>query len=153
MSIHTTSDDEHQRTIAQLLKTREFDEAADFIATNIKKSQIIRVLHTLTEQDTGLLSYTFVNYILIKEESAFWHKVAACIATESLNHVVQGHNAGLFHILRAIELDPKDYLLKEYALGFYEEGLLTISMARTFAKEVLQHEAGNKQAARILESI
>jgi hypothetical protein len=75
--------------------------------------------------------------------------VAACITSESLDHVLHGHHAGLFHILEAIKLDSQDYLLKEYALGFYGKGLLSKEEALFFAQDVLKYEPNNKLALKI----
>jgi hypothetical protein len=132
------------------LKMLDFAEAEKILTHNFRSAQITRILHHITEQHTGLLSYTFVNYILQKSPSAFWHRVAACLAAESLDHILLGHTAGLFHILQAIQLDPNDWLLKEYALGFYKEGILDKKLALQFAQIVLQHEPQNQLALKIL---
>lgn len=129
---------------------RNFEEAAKIILHEIQPAQVTRVLHQLTEQGLGLMSYTFINYMIQQEPVAFWHKVAACLASESLDKISRGHNAGLYHILLAVELAPQDWSLKEYALGFYQEGLLDLSKARQFALEILAHEPDNKLALKIL---
>lgn len=136
--------------LSHLLVERNFAQAADLIQTAFQSSQVTRILHNLTEQSTGLITYAFVNYMIRRENTAFWHKVAACIASESLDKVPQGHNTGLYHILEAIKLDPHDWMLKEYALGFYQEGLLQKEKARQFSLEILAHEPANKLALKIL---
>jgi hypothetical protein len=135
--------------LGQFLKELKFEEAEKLLTTAFHPPQYIRVLHNVTEQKTGLISYTFVNYLIQKYQNAFWHKVAACIAAESLDKVVLGHSAGLFHILQAIRLDPQDWMLKDYALSFYKDGILEKSLAKQFAQEVLKFEPKNQQALKI----
>ena len=150
MNTQTSSEDKILNQLGELIISYQFDEAEKLIDSYIRESQIIRILHYLTEQKTGILSYTFVNYLIQKHHSAFWHRVAACITSESLDHVSQGHKAGLYHSLKAIELNPDDYLLKEYALSFYSEGFMDKALAKEFAQAVLEKEPNNKLALKIL---
>lgn len=150
MANHTPKTDTQENQLSELIKKRQFEEAEMLLKSAYPESQIIRVLHQLAEQSTGLLTYTFAHYLIQKYNTSFWHKVAAVIASESLDHVVEGHNAGLYHILKAIELNPTDWLLQESALGFYAKGLLDRSQALSFAQEVLKHEPTNKLAAKIM---
>lgn len=144
------TNDPHKE-LALLILSYRFEEAREFINQHIKEPQIIRTLHYITEQETGLLSYAFINYVLQKEENSFWHKVASVISSESLDKIDKGHQTGLYHLLRAIELNPDDYLLKESALRFYNLQLLGKEKAMEFAQAVLQAEPENRQATRILQ--
>jgi hypothetical protein len=137
-------------SIVSSLKMLDFAEAEKILLANFRTAQITRILHSITEQHTGLLTYTFVNHLLQKSPSAFWHRVAACLAAESLDHILLGHTAGLYHILQAIKLAPDDWMLKEYALGFYKEGILDKKLALQFAQIVLQNEPQNQLALKVL---
>ena len=142
--------DQNISLLSSMLAERKFAESANFIEKNFKTSEITRILHNITEQGLGLICYAFANYMIQKNPRAFWHKVAACIASESLDNAVQGHNTGLYHILAAIELDEDDWMLQEYALVFYQEGLLSKDKARQFALQVIVHEPKNKLALKVL---
>ncbi|MCU0447591.1 MAG: hypothetical protein MUE85_22050 [Microscillaceae bacterium] len=151
-NIKPQSEQEVIKSLVIHLKNLNFGEAEKTLLENFRLAQITRVLHQITEQHTGLLTYTFVNYIIQKSPSAFWHRVAACLAAESLDHIMLGHSAGLYHILQAIELTPDDWTLKEYALGFYKEGILDKQLALQFAHTVLQYEPHNQVALKISQS-
>lgn len=148
----SNSEQQTLNQLAQFLKDLKFEEAEKLLTTTFSPPQYIRILHNITEQKTGLISYTFVNHLIHKYQTAFWHKVAACIAAESLDHVALGHNAGLYHILQAIRLDPQDWMLKDYALSFYKEGILDKGLAKQYAQEVLKFEPKNQQALKIINS-
>ncbi len=145
-----SNEEKLQQQFSDLLLNHQFSAASVLLTKEVKPLQVTRFLHQIAEQEAGILVYTFVNAQLIQAPSAFWHKVAACIISESMGHIKQGHKAGLYHILKAIELDPKDWLLKEYALSFYDEGVLEAPLAKQFAEEVLGQENFNKLALRIL---
>lgn len=149
--MNTSHEEKLQQQFSDLLSAHRFSEASTLLLSEVKPSQVTRFLHQVAEQEAGILVYTFVNEQLILSQSAFWHRVAACIISESMGHIKQGHKAGLYHILKAIELDPSDWLLKEYALSFYEEGVLEAPLAKQFAADVLKEEDFNKLALRILE--
>lgn len=146
------SETELHEALLQSLKSLQFEEVEQLLDQNVKTSEITRTLHQVTEKGAGILAYTFVNYMVARHQTAFWHRVAACVIAESLEHVEQGNNAGLYHILEAIKLAPEDWMLKEYALSFHDDGILEEDMAQSFAKTVLEKEPFNKLAAKIIEN-
>ncbi|NJL13592.1 MAG: hypothetical protein HC913_11685 [Microscillaceae bacterium] len=144
------SESELQVRFKEHLFAYRFAEAYQLLEYEVKKNQLVRFLHQVTEEHTGLLSYTFINFVLAQESSAFWHRAAAYLAAESLVGYKLGNHVGLYHILQAIALDPEDWLLKEYALSFYDKGLLANPLAQELAEEVLRHEPFNRLALRIV---
>ncbi|GAB4398813.1 MAG: hypothetical protein OHK0053_18080 [Microscillaceae bacterium] len=144
------SESELQTRFKEYIFGYRFEEARQLLEYEVKKSQVVRFLHHVTEEHTGLLSYAFINYVLTQEPTAFWHRAAAYLAAESLVGYKLGNHVGLYHILQAIALAPEDWLLKEYALSFYEKGLLANSQAQELAEEVLRHEPFNRLALRIV---
>jgi hypothetical protein len=147
----TYSETQLYQELLKLLKSLQFEQVEIILNEHVKPANIIRTLHQVTELGAGIMTYTFVNYILTKTETPFWHRVAACVISESIEHIQEGNNAGLYHILKAIQLAPEDWLLKEYALSFYEDGILEEEMAVIFAKEVLLKEPFNKLALKITD--
>jgi hypothetical protein len=151
MANHTIKQDENEIQLVNHLKNRRFEEAEQLLHAFYQPHQFSRVLHQIAENKTGLITYTFITTLIQKYNSSFWHKIAAVIAAESLDHVQEGLNVGLYHVLKAIELNASDWQLKEIALGYHAKGLLDTDQAKVFAKEVLEHEPNNKLALKILD--
>lgn len=141
------------KELRTLLGTGKFEEAEAFIKANIKGELIIATLHRLTEEGLGIMSYSFASYMIAKHETSFWHKVAATILHESIGGLKMGDQAALRHVLRAIELAPDNWPLKEYALAFYAKGALDLAHAKVLAAEVAHHDASNSQAQKILATM
>lgn len=142
--------DNHIQTLNKYIQAYDFEEAARFINSTISQKDLPRVMHLLTEEHTGLLSYTFVNAMIQLQPLAFWHRMAANIAFESLVHLQGGDKAGLYHIQEAIRLAPEDWRLKEYALCFFEKGIASEEQAKSWATEVLPHEKHNETVNKLL---
>lgn len=149
MSTQIDTKDQMLYQLADFIQNRQFEEAEALLMEAFPRPRIARALHSITQQETGLLTYTFTNYLIQKHGTAFWHRVAACIVAESLD-IAQGNRAGLYHVMEAIKLAPDDWHLKEYALGFYDKGCLELAQAQDFAKLVLEYEPYNRLALRIV---
>ena len=141
------------KELSKLLLNYRFDEAEKYIKEHVLGHEIIKVLHWLAEEETGVLTYTFTSYLATKKGTAFWHQASAVLLMESLSHLPSGHIAGYYHLSKAIELAPADWKLKEYALNFYREGLIELDNAREMAHEVQENDPDNKLADDVLKAI
>ncbi len=139
-------------TLLQALKDFQFEKAEMLLEQNVSPQELTRTLHRVIEKGAGILAYTFVNHMIARHQTAFWHRVAAFVIAESLEHIEQGNNAGLYHILEAIKLAPEDWLLKEYALSFYDGGILGEELAKELANAILEKEPFNKLAIKVIEN-
>lgn len=146
----TLTIDPHYEELAQLINELKFDEAEELIHKNIDDDHIIHTLHTMAEDKTDVLSYTFVNYMLKKHESSFWHRIAAVLLSESLTQLKHSFKAAAFHIKRAIILNPYDWTLKEYAMMLHEHKVISDEEAMEYAKIVLRHDPNNSEAKKII---
>ena len=135
------------------VKAYKFEEAEGYIKVNVAGYEIIKVLHWLAEEETGILTYTFTNFLAVKHGTAFWHQASAVLLMESISGLPFGHQAGYYHLSKAISLAPADWKLKEYALNFYKEGLIDLEDAESLALDVLMSDPSNQLAAEVKNSI
>ncbi len=142
--------DPHYDELARLIIEQQFDDAEALIHEKIDDDRIITTLHSLAEDRTDVLTYTFISYMLLKHETSFWHRAAAVILAESLNQFAHSAHAAYVHIKKAIALNPADWTLKEYAMMLHQHGVITDSEAAKYAKMVLKHDPDNADAKKLL---
>lgn len=147
---HVVTTDTVYDKLATLITNLSFDEAEKFLSNEVKQESVMRYLHNLAEDTTGILTYTFANYMLQKHENSFWHRAAATLLLDSLDHLLEDKRAALYHLQRAILLDPENWHLKESILNLYNKGLLKAEDAKKYAQEVLKHDSQNRLAKSIL---
>ncbi|MGB0523693.1 MAG: hypothetical protein ACPGJS_12075 [Flammeovirgaceae bacterium] len=141
------------KDLSKLLLNYQFDEAEAYIKSNVHGHEIIKLLHWLAEEETGILTYTFTSHLASKLGTAFWHQASAVLLMESLSHIPSGHIAGYYHLDQAIELAPADWKLKEYALNFYKEGLIELKDAHEISQEVLENDPDNALAKEVQQAM
>lgn len=146
----TPTVDPHYGELSKLITELKFEEAEKLIHESFDDDYIIHTLHTMAEDKTDVLSYTFVQYMVQKQESSFWHRIAAILLSESLSHFKHSYHAAAFHIKRAIILNPYDWTLKEYAMMLHEHSVISETEASGYAKIVLRHDPNNAEAKKIL---
>ncbi len=89
--------------------------------------------------ENNLLVYTFLQYLIIKQESSELHLLTSKLMAVTLNHVDKAELIGLYHGLQASKLDPDNIDILEYLLYFNQipEKLLNDTTAITFAKTII----------------
>lgn len=106
--------------------------------------------------DKGLLPlYTFVNFLLIENETAHLHRCAAVLIAQCFVHLEGAYSMGLFHARRAIELAPDEPTYKEYILLYYDipDKLLSKEEAIEIATQLQQQDPGNIAADHFFQDI
>ena len=140
------------KNLSTLLIAYQFDEAEVYLKSHVPGHEIIKVLHWMAEEETGLLTYTFSSYLASTHGTAFWHQASAVLLMESLSNLPSGHLAGYYHLNKAIALAPADWKLKEYVLNFYKEGLIDTPDAQSLAHDVLANDPSNSLADEVLKA-
>ena len=97
--------------------------------------------------------YSAVCMLLIRNETAGLHYVAAEILMHPLCHFEGAYAAALYHVRKAIELDPKDAGLKEVLIFLHDvpDQVVSKEEAISAAKQVLEERPGSKCARSLLE--
>ena len=139
--------------VKALLDSHDFDTL--YTAFEDKsEEQIADTLLVTAYDDENLLTYTFSNYVLSKEQSSKWHYIASFLMVMGFNHLTYGYQVAYYHALKAVELNPSDVSLKEYILLFYSipEKLLPEKMAVAFAHDIYKVKSDNMVVNMILAS-
>jgi hypothetical protein len=139
--------------VKALLDSHDFDTL--YTAFEDKsEEQIADTLLVSAYDDENLLTYTFSNYVLSKEQSSKWHYIASFLMAMAFNHLTYGYQVAYYHALKAVELNPSDVSLKEYILLFYSipEKLLPEKMAVAFAHDISKVKSDNMVVNMILAS-
>jgi len=146
----TPTIDPHYEELAQLINALKFQEAEVLIQNNLDDDHIVHTLHTMAEDKTDILSYTFVNYMIGKQETSFWHRIAAVLLSESLTQFKHSLKAAAYHMKKAIQLNPYDWTLKEYAMMLHAHSAISNEEAKGYAEIVLRHDPKNIEAMKLL---
>lgn len=76
---------------------------------------LILALGVYTE---SIVIYTFVSFILQRNESSNLHYISSVLMAAPLCHIEGAYEVGLFHAKKAIELSPNELSLYKYILFF-----------------------------------
>ncbi|MBX2843166.1 MAG: hypothetical protein KTR26_15460 [Flammeovirgaceae bacterium] len=151
MNLSANPVDSTTQQISQLILEYKFNEAEKLIKANIKEDAVLKLLERLAKGKVGLLAYTFAAHLSEKLQNSFWHRISASLASKSLEGKAHSQNTSLYHILKAVELNPQDWELKEKALSFYSENLLPERYVKPFAEAVLRQDPTNQLALGAVE--
>ncbi|MGN6638215.1 MAG: hypothetical protein ACTHJ8_04830 [Mucilaginibacter sp.] len=90
-------------------------------------------------EESNLLVYTFLNYLLCKDETSELHLLTSKLMGITLNHIENAELIGLYHGLQASRLSPDNVDILEYLLYFNQipERLLSDEIAISFAKKII----------------
>lgn len=112
------------------------------------------LLFKIAYDEASITPYSFICFMLMNQEVASYHVVAATILLHGLCQIEGVYAAALNHVRRAIVLDPDDYELLELLLMIYfsplKEPLIDEVEARQIALEILKHKPTSLAALRVL---
>lgn len=149
MSNHDSLD---EKQLAEFLLAHDFDRASIYLQGHVERDDTARILHMVAEDHAGLLVYTFACYELEKSSSKFWHKVAGMLAYETIQ-TDHSNSVAVYHLSRAIELDPADVSLKSYALNLYNTGAMSDEKAKEYAEAILKAIPDDTTAKSVLSKV
>lgn len=128
---------------------KEVQKIIDNIDDHVAGEMILKIAF----ETENVMTYTFVCFLLLKAETAFWRSVAAQVLSQPLCFIEGAYLAGLMHLRRAIQLDNNNISFKEYLLFFYDlpEPLLDAHEPIEVAQEIIKYNPTSKVALHILE--
>ncbi|ELR68743.1 hypothetical protein C900_05875 [Fulvivirga imtechensis AK7] len=138
--------------LIKLIKEKRFEEAYKQVDIQNFKPYYDEILSAVFV-DEDMCHYEFLNYIIENHRGdALMHYYAAELMSTALNFMPNGYKIAFDHAMKAIELNPSDISLKEYALLFYEvpDRLLDEQKAKELALEVLKANKESEAAKRVL---
>ena len=100
----------------------------------------------------SIVIYSAICMMLMKKETAGLHYLAAEIISQPLCHFEGAYAAALYHVRKAIELDPKDKGLKEVLIFLHKvpDQVVSKEEAILVAKQLLEEDPDNKCAQDLL---
>jgi len=127
-------------------------EKASKIVSQLSLDFFTKKIVSLAYKNTSLVYYSFVQYLIAKNECADYHSIASQLLSTSLCLIKGAYTSAYFHALRAIEIEPQNIKHKEFLLFFYKnpENVLSIEIAMKTANEILAKDPENEVAQEVL---
>ncbi|MEN2777190.1 hypothetical protein [Acetivibrio clariflavus] len=101
----------------ELILKGEFLKAKSIMEC-ITKEQLEKALFEIGCDEGSICAYSFICFLLLENESVEYHCMASELLSIAFPHIYGGYQSALYHIRRAIELDPNDKELKRELLLF-----------------------------------
>lgn len=133
------------------LGTLKFSEAREFVFELKRKIRPIDLKEIIyltsdNEDGVGLLTYTFLNYLLSEnDDSLLWNEIARDILSNNLCHYKFAYVAALYHAKRVCELDETNIIAWEFYLdiGRNRSKILSDPETKLVAKRILELDPSN----------
>lgn len=140
------------KTIKNFILTGSYSEA-DKLLRNLEITEAGSNIFQLACDTENLSAYSFVINQLLNHQGTYWHYVVAEMFLVPFCFVEGGYALGLYHIRKAIELEPQNIKYKQLLLAFHDlpEPLVCKEEAISVAKEIIAANPTIKKAIRILE--
>lgn len=119
----------------------EFEKAEEF-CRKLSVVELSGILDELAWEKEDVSVYLFIEYLLLKNECADYHRIAADLLQGALCFLSGANWVAYRHCRRALELEPENYRNKESLLSFYDipDQILSMEEALKIAEEVLREK-------------
>jgi hypothetical protein len=130
------------KTLKELIISGKFGKVKEVLA-RCEKDLLEKVLFEIGCDEESICAYAFVSCLIQYDEKVETH----CLASELLNiafpHLKGAYQTSLYHLRRAVELDPNDLSLIEGLLFFNSipEKLISDEEARDISTDLIQRKA------------
>ena len=141
-----------KNNVINYIKTGHFKNAQTISFDILPQKDFYDLIIELGFETESISIYTFICFLLMTDEKAYLHQLAATLISQALSHIDGAYSAGLCHIRRAIEIEPHNISYKEYLLLFnaIPEKLLNDQEAEYIAQEILKQDSTNLTALEFI---
>lgn len=143
------------KNLEQLILSGNFKEAEELYHKS-EFDQFQSELISITYDNGNIMSYTFLHYLLMQEESVELHNLALSLFTCSLTHIEGAYHCALFHAERLVALtneqDP-DTLEHLLFLNTVPDKLVSNEKALETCHKILALDPMNKYAKETLRKL
>jgi hypothetical protein len=138
--------------IKSLLKENKLVELEELLSS-YSEAEISDPLITASFDTYHIATYSVACMLLMKKQTAEMHWLAAEILIHPLCHLEGAYSAAMYHVRKAIELDPTDLGLKEVLIFLHgvPDRVVSKEEAISIAYELLEKEPANRCAHDLLE--
>ncbi|MFJ7666780.1 hypothetical protein ACIQXI_06715 [Lysinibacillus sp. NPDC097195] len=143
------------KNLEQLILSGNFKDAEELYLKS-EFDQFQSELISITYDNGNIMSYTFLHYLLMQEESIELHNLALSLFTCSLTHIEGAYHCALFHAERLVALtneqDP-DTLEHLLFLNEVPDKLVSNEKALETCHKILALDPTNKYAKETLKKL
>ncbi|QPQ36030.1 hypothetical protein [Lysinibacillus sp. JNUCC-52] len=107
-------------------------------------------------ENGNMINYTFLHYLLMKEESAELHNLVFSLFVNALTHIEGAYHCALYHAQRAVELtNEQDTFSLEHLLflNIVPDKLVSDEQAIEICHKILALDPSNKTAKSSLNEL
>ncbi len=107
-------------------------------------------------ENGNMINYTFLHYLLMKEESAELHNLVFSLFVNALTHIEGAYHCALYHAQRAVELtNEQDTFSLEHLLflNIVPDKLVSDEQAIEICHKILALDPSNKTAKSSLNKL
>ncbi|UED82312.1 hypothetical protein FH508_0010565 [Lysinibacillus sp. CD3-6] len=107
-------------------------------------------------ENGNMINYTFLHYLLMKEESAELHNLVFSLFVNALTHIEGAYHCALYHAQRAVELtNEQDTFSLEHLLflNIVPDKLVSDEQAIEICHKILALDLSNKTAKSSLNEL
>lgn len=125
------------KKIKELILRGEFLEARATMDCITKEELEIAIFEIGCDEES-ICAYSFICFLLLEKESVEYHCLASKLLNIAFPHIYGGYQTSLYHIRKAIELEPHNKELKKELLFFNDlpEKLVSDEEAREIRNEL-----------------
>lgn len=140
----------------QLILTGKFAQATEMVK-HISLPEMYNAIFNIAYEHENICAYSFICFLLIKNESTELHCQASSILQIAFPHLNGAYASALWHTRRALELSPNNTEIEESLLFFYflplKEKLINNEEALSLAKIILTKKSNSVVAQDIINTI
>jgi len=143
------------KNLEQLILSANFKDA-EALYHKMDFQQFHDQLLSIAYDNRNMINYTFLLYLLMKEESAKLHNLAFSLFVMPLTPIGNPHHCALYHAQRAIELtNEQDTLSLEHLLflNTVPDQLVSDEKAIEICHKILALDPSNKTAKTSLKEL
>lgn len=139
------------KRLTQKIHKGDFENARRLVA-DLSLKELEDVLMEIAFDTGDEAVYSFVCHLIALEESASLHAIASALMTHPFCFLPDGYARGLYHIRKALELDPMNVPFMEMMLFFQlvPDELVAIEEASEYARKIQSLEPNNRAALDFL---
>ncbi|TPV45900.1 hypothetical protein [Bacillus dicomae] len=143
------------KKLENLITSAAFEEAETLFKSNSIEDFSEEMLYVAYE-NSSITNYSFINYLLMKDESSDLHDLAFDLLVNPLCHIDGAYHSALYHATRSVELTNEenvDSLLQLLFLHSVPDKLISDKKAIEICNKILELDASNEVAKETIKEL
>ncbi|UNP77232.1 hypothetical protein MN033_03270 [Bacillus nitratireducens] len=143
------------KKLENLITSADFEEAEKLFKNNSFEDFSEKILY-VTYENSSIINYSFINYLLTKKESNDLHDLAFDLLINPLCHIEGAYHSALYHAKKSAELTKEenvDSLLQLLFLHSVPDKLISDTKAIEICNKILELDASNEIAKETIKEL